>query len=242
MALVGNGVLAIWNGIEPAAEEEFLKWHVHEHIPERVALPGFLRGRRYVAVDGAPKYFNFYETMELADLVSKAYMAELDRPSAWTQAVVRSFTDTSRTMCGVAWTGGIGEGAFIETLRLETALEASVFRQRLAETVLLPVVKEDEVVGVHLLEGQAGQGSAETAETRLRGGIDEVAAWVLLVETVRSKAVKHLRQDLLTDAKLRQAGVATMRRGLYELQFSLTKSELDRSGQTPRARRCRRFA
>ena len=61
MALAGQGVLAIWNGIEDEAEADFVAWHVREHIPERVAVPGFLRGRRYVAVAGAPKYFNFYE-------------------------------------------------------------------------------------------------------------------------------------------------------------------------------------
>ena len=62
MALLGTGVLAIWNGIDPEAEADFVAWHVREHIPERVVLPGFRRGRRYVALDGEPAYFNFYET------------------------------------------------------------------------------------------------------------------------------------------------------------------------------------
>lgn len=67
MSLLGKGVLAIWNGIAPEAEEDFVAWHVREHIPERVALSGFLRGRRYVALDGFPKYFNFYETTTADD-------------------------------------------------------------------------------------------------------------------------------------------------------------------------------
>ncbi len=61
MALAGRGVLAIWNGIAEEAEADFLAWHVREHIPERVAVPGFLRARRYVALRGEPRYFNFYE-------------------------------------------------------------------------------------------------------------------------------------------------------------------------------------
>ena len=65
MPLLGSGVLAIWNGVAPGYEAEFVEWHVKEHIPERVGVPGFLRGRRYVAVDGAPAYFNFYETENL---------------------------------------------------------------------------------------------------------------------------------------------------------------------------------
>jgi hypothetical protein len=46
MSLLGKGVLAIWNGIAPEAEEDFVAWHVREHIPERVALPGFLRSEQ----------------------------------------------------------------------------------------------------------------------------------------------------------------------------------------------------
>ncbi len=32
MALAGKGVLAIWNGIAPEAETDFVAWHVREHI------------------------------------------------------------------------------------------------------------------------------------------------------------------------------------------------------------------
>ena len=99
MALAGKGVLAIWNGIAEEAESEFLSWHVREHIPERVAVPGFLKARRYVAVRGVPKYFNFYETETPADLGSPAYLARLNAPSDWTKRVVRHFSDTSRTAC-----------------------------------------------------------------------------------------------------------------------------------------------
>ena len=54
MALLGTGVLAIWNNIAPGWENEFLEWHVKEHIPERIGVKGFLRGRRYISVDGTP--------------------------------------------------------------------------------------------------------------------------------------------------------------------------------------------
>ena len=44
--LAGEAVVAIWNGIEPEAREQFYDWHVNEHMPERVGIPGFRRGRR----------------------------------------------------------------------------------------------------------------------------------------------------------------------------------------------------
>ncbi|HSV25798.1 MAG TPA: hypothetical protein VLJ17_22580, partial [Xanthobacteraceae bacterium] len=89
MALLGKGLLAIWNGITDSAEAEFVRWHIREHIPERVGLPGFLRGRRYAAHGGHPKYFNFYETETPQTLESAAYRARLNAPTAWTQAVVK---------------------------------------------------------------------------------------------------------------------------------------------------------
>ena len=118
MALAGQGVLAIWNGIADEAEADFVAWHVREHIPERVAVPGFLRGRRYVAEAGAPKYFNFYETETPETLVAPAYLERLNAPSDWTRRVVRHFRDTSRTVCSVAASLGTGDGAFVGTVRL----------------------------------------------------------------------------------------------------------------------------
>jgi hypothetical protein len=62
MALRGTGILAVWNDTAPAGDAEFSDWHTREHVPERVAVPGFLSGRRYSTVSGSPKYFTLYET------------------------------------------------------------------------------------------------------------------------------------------------------------------------------------
>ena len=72
--------LVFWNGISPGGDEEFLSWHVSEHIPERVSVPGFLRGRRYVAHDGIPRYFNFYET-ETLEVLHSPRLPRAARPS-----------------------------------------------------------------------------------------------------------------------------------------------------------------
>jgi hypothetical protein len=62
--LAGEAVIATWNGIAPEGRDEFYAWHIQEHIPERVGIPGFRRGRRYVAVtpDTRPEFFTLYET------------------------------------------------------------------------------------------------------------------------------------------------------------------------------------
>jgi len=62
MSLAGQGAVAIWHDIAPEGRSDFYAWHGREHMPERVGIPGFLRGRRYIALDGAPEFFNLYET------------------------------------------------------------------------------------------------------------------------------------------------------------------------------------
>ena len=45
MAFLGKGAMAFWNDVTADGEADFNHWHVFEHIPERVGVPGFLRGR-----------------------------------------------------------------------------------------------------------------------------------------------------------------------------------------------------
>ena len=54
------GILAIFNNVASGREAEFEEWFQHEHLAERIAVPGFLIGRRHEAVSGQPRYFNFY--------------------------------------------------------------------------------------------------------------------------------------------------------------------------------------
>ena len=73
MSLAGQGALAIWNDIAPEGREVFFEWHGREHVAERLAIPGFLRCRRYVALRGSPEHFTFYETADLQVLTGPSY-------------------------------------------------------------------------------------------------------------------------------------------------------------------------
>ena len=227
MALLGKGVLAIWNGIKADAEDEFVAWHVREHIPERVGLPGFLRGRRYVAIDGHPKYFNFYETTGASDLSSATYQARLNAPTDWTRQVVAHFLDTSRTICDVAWTTGLGEGGFIEAISFETTLAPDELASGLKEPLSEALPAIPGIIAIHLLEGQTHAGQGRTAEKALRGGPDKVAGWILLVEASSPQALEQFRSEVGSSSQLERHGKASsVNRGIYALQFALTKAEI----------------
>jgi hypothetical protein len=218
MPLLGNGVLAIWNGIEPNAESDFVAWHVTEHIPERVALPGFLRGRRYIAADGHPKYFNFYETERTDTLFSADYVARLNAPTPWTRRVVANFRDTSRTVCSVTASLGRGEGGWLEAIRLGGALQSG-------PQLLSAIICRPAIIGAHLLQGVSATATS-TAESKLRDRPDETSPWILLIEAVDPENLLELRTNILSDEKLCTSGAGSVQRGVYGLQFSLAKAEL----------------
>jgi hypothetical protein len=227
MALLGNGVLAIWNGTTDAAEAEFVRWHVREHIPERVGLPGFLRGRRYVAVDGHPRYFNFYETVSTEVLNSQAYRDRLNDPTPWTRRVVSEFRETTRTVCDVAASLGLGTGGWIETIRLGAVSNEAEFRRTLLQRHLPAVIGMDGIVAAHLLRGSEPEKPGGTEESALRGEPDRTAAWVILVEGVDEQPLHSLRKGVISDEVLRACGAQSgIERGIYRLQFALAKAEL----------------
>ena len=62
MAKKGEGLFLVYTDlIDPKHEEEFNAWYNTEHLPELLALPGFLDAARYVATRGGPKYLAVYE-------------------------------------------------------------------------------------------------------------------------------------------------------------------------------------
>ncbi len=229
MGLAGRGVLAIWNGIAAEAEADFMAWHMREHIPERVAVPGFLRGRRYVAVRGSPKYFNFYEVETPAVLVSQAYVERLNSPSDWTKRVVRHFLDTSRTVCAVAESRGVGDGAFVATVRLSAHIDREDFIRRVGQDVVGPLMDKPSIVAVHLLEGQKSASGGQTAEKALRAQPDQTAEWILLIEAADQLPLDEALAGPGSPQALAGAGALYDEAGdcgVYRLQYGLSRSQI----------------
>jgi hypothetical protein len=87
MTTQGRGLLAVWTDIPAAVEEDFNRWYNEEHLPERVGIPGFLNGRRYLSLTGTPKYMALYSTVDAQVLQSETYLNVLANATAWTQKV-----------------------------------------------------------------------------------------------------------------------------------------------------------
>src|SRR4029078_4398196 len=93
-------MIAIFTNVASGREAEFEEWFQHEHLAERIAVPGFLLGRRYEAVSGRPRVFHFYLTESASVLKSAAYLERLDHPTPMTRTVMSGiFKDMNRTVC-----------------------------------------------------------------------------------------------------------------------------------------------
>lgn len=84
-----KGFLLVFMNPPPAFDEEFNAWYDSEHIPERLAVPGFLTGLRYVNIGaGAPRYLAMYDLESLGVLETPAYLrVAFDDASPWTKRV-----------------------------------------------------------------------------------------------------------------------------------------------------------
>jgi len=85
MATKGTGLLMVWADVPANKEDEFNRWYNEEHVPERLAVPGFLSGARYEAVKGGPKHLACYELESVAVLGSPAYKRVQANPTEWTR-------------------------------------------------------------------------------------------------------------------------------------------------------------
>lgn len=230
MPFLGKGVAAIWHNVEAAVRSDYNDWHCHEHMRERVSIPGFLRGRRYVAIEAERQFFHFYETESLATLTSDAYLARLNDPTPWTRRIGPAIRDNNRTLSTVAASHGVGGGAAILTLRLAAADGGDARLSAWLGHELAPsLAGRSGIVGAHLLQGDKQSSQVQTAEKAMRDKADEVADWVYLVEAIEPEFLAPLRQDELADASLSAHGAAGVTAGLYRLHYTLDAVELERA-------------
>ncbi len=99
--LAGQAVMVNWSNVAPKNRPAYYEWHSREHMVGRVSIPGFQRGRRFIAVRASRDFLVLYEVDSLAVLVGRDYMAKADNPSPLTQRVTRFISDSARAHNGI---------------------------------------------------------------------------------------------------------------------------------------------
>ena len=109
----GAGLLIVWADIDPENEAEYHRRYDEEHFAHLLAVPDCLGARRYVAIDGQPKYLTLYE---------------FDNPHVSESAPGRRRTAATR--------GAIGCGASCATMPARPASTAASTRSELLRDVV----------------------------------------------------------------------------------------------------------
>jgi hypothetical protein len=196
------GILAIFNNVAAGREAEFEEWFQHEHLAERLAVPGFLIGRRHEAISGQPRYFNFYVTQSVEVLKSAAYLGRLDEPTPMTRTVMLEiFKDMIRTVCRRTFRLGAMRGTGVVTVRFgerpaETALRAAIER----------LMRDKAVACGEVWRAADPLEFPVSLEERLRGG-DRKIEMCLLVETLRVPEAEKIAAALANEFPSTEVGV-----------------------------------
>jgi hypothetical protein len=223
MPLLGRAAMLLSFDVAPEAVAEHDDWHTREHLPERLSIPGFMRGSRWVAVRGGPRYFVLYEVEDLATLSSDAYLQRLNNPSPWTSRMMAHYRGMTRGFCSVAASFGVGIGGVCLLVRFKPpAGTESSFRQWLCDEALLALPARRGLGSVHLLEGALTP--AMTNEQRIRGA-DAGVDWALVVSGYSQEVLAQLPEgDFLEE--LARRGAADVVSSAYRLDYSLSASEI----------------
>jgi hypothetical protein len=217
-ALLGAGAVLVWNDIMEQGRDQFYEWHDKEHIPERLAIPGFRRGRRYARHGHSPEWLTMYEADDLDVVVSPAYLQRLNAPTPGTVETLRYFQNTSRAVCRIVHSVGSSSGGHMLTLRLDVpAAHADAMCRYLSTEALPRAMALTGVVACHLYTADQAGSRLNTAESGTREF--DVPSWVLLVEATMRPAAE-LAQALIDGSALQCLGVIARRdAAIYSLEI-----------------------
>jgi hypothetical protein len=195
--MLGSAAVAMWWDVAPQVQEEFEDWHSHEHMPERLSIPGFLRGSRWVS---ETSYFVLYELDSPATLTGAAYLERLNNPTPWSRKMMPHHRNMVRNLCEVRASFGRGMAQALAKLELEVPAHA-----------LSALPGRKGLTAAHLLESRPTAGMAQTVEQKIRGG-DAEAKWIVLIGGYDVDALAAACRELAPGAAAQ----------LYRLSFCLT--------------------
>lgn len=196
------GILAIFNDCRPGREAEFEAWFQGEHLMERLAVPGFLFGRRHRAISGSSGYFNFYVVESPDVLLSKPYLERLDNPTPMTKRIMSDvFINMNRTLCRRTLRRGAFRGAYAVVARFDDEPDAAALNAQ-AETL----AKGTRVAAVEVWTAVDPAGQPVSMEEKLRGGDKKIKA-ALMIDTLYQTDAERIGGELARAFPLADVGV-----------------------------------
>ncbi len=227
MPLKGSAFLALWNDIEPQRRTEYDAWHTFEHVPERVGIPGFIRGRRYVARERSEqRYFTLYELGGLEALEGVDYVDVVERPTDWSGSMRPSFRNVIRHPCTTVVSLGQGVGGSISTLRFGIASTGQKVDVDTARAVLGPLLETAQITAAHL--GQEVAKAPLPSMERLGWGqaTENTMQHVLMIEGLDRQELEAAQPRLAELVRQQLNAIGDIAFVAFDLAFIVEKSGL----------------
>lgn len=145
-----SAALVVLADIAPEEEAGFNEWYNREHMRDRVLeFPTFVRGRRYVAIEGAPKYFAIYDVRDASVFSSEAYVSLVSQPDPRSKHYITRFQNAFRTIARIDIAYGEGEGGAAALWVLDAedpAFSIEALRDLIPHALVLPGVIAAQVL------------------------------------------------------------------------------------------------
>jgi hypothetical protein len=197
-----QGILAIFNDAAAGREAEFDAWFQGEHLIERLAVPGFLFGRRHQAISGSAAYSNFYLVESPAVLTSKAYLERLDNPTPMTKKIMSEvFRNMNRTLCHRTARFGAFRGAYAVTVRFNEQPDVDALAKQARA-----LAQDTSIAACEIWTAVDPAGQPVSMEEKLRGGDKKIKA-CLMVDTLHQADAEKLGARLAKQFTTADVGV-----------------------------------
>ena len=179
-----TGLMAFWATIDEDSLNRFREWHNCEHMPERVSIPGFQAGRRYIDCGDPATYLMTYQTRDTAVLGSQPYLDALNAPSEWTRESLPHFNNPVRNI--YTRLAAYGETNYVSAPYVY-ALRFNADAEELAEAAA-SLAGNEQLGQVALYRVDEAISGIQTSERKIYGGGPGEQRWLLLVEATLAGA------------------------------------------------------
>jgi len=223
--LFGKAVMINWSDVAPEHRPAYYEWHSREHMVGRVTIPGYQRGRRYLAAQAQRDFLVLYEVDDLAVVTGSDYLAKANKPSALTQRTTPFVKNAIRGLAAVRASFGIGTGGCALTLRFDPrAGGESALSNYLTSDALPRAVERPDITGAHFLVADKAASSVVPEERK--GRATDIPNWIVVLEGVSLDAVNAACDAYLDADTLRKHGSSdAIARDTYSLQITVPRPD-----------------
>jgi len=224
--LAGKAVMINWSDVAPEHRPAYYEWHSREHMVGRVAIPGYQRGRRYLAAQAQRDFLVLYEVDDLSVVTGPDYLAKANKPSPLTLRTTPFVRNSVRGLARVKASFGIGTGGYALTLRFNPREGGEDGLARyLIDEALPGIAARPDIVGAHLLVSDPKASAMVPVERQGRPTV--FPNWIVVVEGVSLDAVNGACDERLGPPLMQEHGCASaMERDTYTLQLMVCRPGL----------------